>query len=93
MRSVVSIDGATVTSSATTVNVAAGSGTENGYLVDVPIDEENAFTLVANPVQFDEAPPELSRAPEHGEHTESLLLELGLDWDAIIRLKEAGAVL
>jgi crotonobetainyl-CoA:carnitine CoA-transferase CaiB-like acyl-CoA transferase len=66
---------------------------ENGYLVDVAIDEENAFTLVANPVQFDEAPPELGRAPEHGEHTESLLLELGLDWDEISRLKEAGAVL
>jgi crotonobetainyl-CoA:carnitine CoA-transferase CaiB-like acyl-CoA transferase len=48
---------------------------------------------VANPVQFDETPAELTRAPEHGEHTEAILLELGLDWDAIIALKESGAVL
>jgi crotonobetainyl-CoA:carnitine CoA-transferase CaiB-like acyl-CoA transferase len=66
---------------------------ENGYLVEVEPGEGDPFTLVANPVQFDETPPPLQRAPEHGEHTESILLELGLDWDDIIRLKESGAVL
>ncbi len=66
---------------------------ENGYLSEVVADDGNAFTLVANPVQFDEAPAELTRAPEHGEHTEAILLDLGLDWDDIIRLKEEGAVL
>ena len=35
----------------------------------------------------------LRPAPEHGAHTEEVLLELGLDWDEIIRLKTAGAVL
>ncbi|MHB8463984.1 MAG: CaiB/BaiF CoA transferase family protein [Acidimicrobiales bacterium] len=64
----------------------------NGYLREVPGDN-GSFTLVANPVQFDETPPELVRAPEHGEHTETLLLDLGYDWDDIIKLKEAGAVL
>jgi crotonobetainyl-CoA:carnitine CoA-transferase CaiB-like acyl-CoA transferase len=63
----------------------------NGYLRDLTGDT-GEFTLVANPVQFDEQPPELVRAPEHGEHTEALLLELGFEWDDIIRLKEAGAV-
>jgi crotonobetainyl-CoA:carnitine CoA-transferase CaiB-like acyl-CoA transferase len=66
---------------------------ENGYLTDIVSDDGNSFTLVANPVQFDETPAELTRAPEHGEHTEAILLELGFDWDEIIRLKEAGAVL
>jgi crotonobetainyl-CoA:carnitine CoA-transferase CaiB-like acyl-CoA transferase len=66
---------------------------ENGYLIDIESDEGGSFTLVANPVQFDETPPELARAPEHGEHTETILLELGLGWDEIIRLKETGAVL
>jgi len=35
----------------------------------------------------------LRAAPEHGQHTEEILLELGLDWDAIIAYKEAGAIL
>lgn len=64
----------------------------NGYLSEVTGDA-GAFTLVANPVQFDETPPDLDRAPEHGEHTETLLLEVGYDWDGIVGLKEAGAVL
>ena len=66
---------------------------ENGYLAEITNDDGKSFTLVANPVQFDETPAELTRAPEHGEHTEAILLELGFDWEDIIRLKEAGAVL
>jgi crotonobetainyl-CoA:carnitine CoA-transferase CaiB-like acyl-CoA transferase len=49
--------------------------------------------LVASPAQFDEEPVHVTRAPEHGEHTEAVLLELGLSWDEIGGLKERGAVL
>ena len=39
-------------------------------------------------MQFDETPPELTRAPDSGEHTDEILeKELGLDWDAIVALK------
>jgi crotonobetainyl-CoA:carnitine CoA-transferase CaiB-like acyl-CoA transferase len=31
-------------------------------------------------------------SPELGQHTEEVLLELGHDWDAIIKMKEAGAI-
>ncbi len=44
------------------------------------------------PVQFDERPPDLRPAPEHGEQTELILLELGYDWDQIIGLKDVGAI-
>ena len=49
--------------------------------------------LVRSPAQFDGELPPLRRAPDHGEHTEMVLLELGRDWAEIERLKEAGAVL
>ena len=31
-------------------------------------------------------------APELGQHTEEILLELGYDWEAIGTLKEKGAI-
>jgi crotonobetainyl-CoA:carnitine CoA-transferase CaiB-like acyl-CoA transferase len=64
----------------------------NGYLGDVEVDGEIAYRLPAVPVQFDGRPPALRRAPEHGEDTEALLVELGYSWEEIISLKEAGVV-
>jgi crotonobetainyl-CoA:carnitine CoA-transferase CaiB-like acyl-CoA transferase len=64
----------------------------NGYLPQVDRADGTTFTLVANPVQFDEAPPTHSPAPHNGPHTEDVLLELGLSWEDLARLKEAGAI-
>ncbi|MCU1458208.1 MAG: CoA transferase [Actinomycetia bacterium] len=67
----------------------------NDYLVPVDRtgDELLPPMLVASPVQFDEtSPAELRRAPEVGEHTEQVLLDLGYGWDDITRLKSAGIV-
>ena len=44
------------------------------------------------PVQFDGKPGDLTPAPEHGAHTELVLLEMGFSWDDIAGLKEAGVV-
>jgi crotonobetainyl-CoA:carnitine CoA-transferase CaiB-like acyl-CoA transferase len=63
----------------------------NGYLVPVVDAEGNARRLVANPVQFDETPPTLTRAPQFAEHTDELLRELGKTDDEIIQLKIEGA--
>jgi len=65
----------------------------NGYVGDVVVDGEPLYRLPAVPVQFDGQPPPLRRAPEHGEDTETVLVELGYDWDEIIGLKEAEVIL
>lgn len=65
----------------------------NGYIVDVQRDDGVEFPLVANPVMFDEETYELRAAPEHGQHTEELLLELGYSWEDIVNYKGTGAVL
>ncbi len=65
----------------------------NGYLPEVTDAEGRTFRLVANPVQFDEAPDQPGPAPEHGQNTEEVLLELGVSWEDIARHKQSGAIL
>ena len=65
----------------------------NDYLPTVELSNGSSCQLVRAPVQFDEQTPPLRHAPEHGADTESVLLELGLDWDELVRCKESGAIL
>ncbi len=64
----------------------------NGFVSQVE-GPAGRFPLVASPAQFDGVAPEFARAPEHGQHTEEILLELGHSWEEIVELKERNAIL
>ena len=64
----------------------------NGYIADVEMANGTNLRLVTAPVQFNEQAAQPLRAPELGEHTETVLLDLGIAWDEISRLKESGAI-
>ena len=65
----------------------------NRYVQEVMSAAGSTFPLITSPVQLDEQPPPLRRAPDHGEHTEQILLETGRSWDDIKKLKQSKAVL
>ena len=64
----------------------------NGYLGAADLGDGDGMPTVTLPIQFDEQPTTPRRAPEHAEHTEEALLELGLGWDEIGRLKDQGTI-
>ncbi|MEV4102681.1 CoA transferase [Nonomuraea sp. NPDC049649] len=65
----------------------------NEYLVEATDAAGVPYRFVANPIQIDESAPRPAQAPEHGQHTEEVLLEAGMTWDDIIAAKERGAVM
>jgi crotonobetainyl-CoA:carnitine CoA-transferase CaiB-like acyl-CoA transferase len=63
----------------------------NGYLPRHPMHPK--ARLAASPVQFDEEPIAVKRgAPAKGEHTDEVLMQLGLDADERAKLRAAGAI-
>ncbi|GAA4544864.1 CaiB/BaiF CoA transferase family protein [Mycobacterium paraffinicum] len=65
----------------------------NGYIPMVVAMNGAPYALPTNPVQFDQQPVVPIGAPEHGQHTEEVLLDAGIPWESIERYKDDGAVL
>jgi crotonobetainyl-CoA:carnitine CoA-transferase CaiB-like acyl-CoA transferase len=65
----------------------------NGYIPTVTTMGGAPYELAVNPVQFDQQQVLPAGAPEHGQHTEEVLLEAGIDWERIEQYKKIGAVL
>jgi formyl-CoA transferase len=65
----------------------------NGYLPEMTTNEGATYRLPASPMQFGGEPgAPTAPAPELGQHTEEILLELGKDWEVIAQLRASGAL-
>ncbi|MBI3214362.1 MAG: CoA transferase [Mycobacterium sp.] len=65
----------------------------NGYIPSVTAMSGASYRLPTNPVQFDQRHVVPDGAPEHGQHTEEILMDAGVEWDDIESYKEQGAIL
>ncbi len=65
----------------------------NGYLRRIDHPEWGEVVSVGSPLRLSDTPTEPGDlAPELGQHTEEVLLEIGLDWDRIGALRDSGAI-
>lgn len=65
----------------------------NGYLPETEDLNGVKYRTPIPPMQFNDDPPRpAGPAPALGQHTEEVLLDYGLDWDAISAYRDAGAL-
>jgi crotonobetainyl-CoA:carnitine CoA-transferase CaiB-like acyl-CoA transferase len=65
----------------------------NGYIHEVEHPGDGPVRMVGVGMMVDGEPVTVRRlAPQHGEHTEEVLLECGFTWDDIDRLRKDGVV-
>lgn len=73
--------------------LASEQARANGYVRPMHHPAAGEIVVGGSPIALNgELPGEAAPPPEHGQHTEEILLEHGYDWAAIEELKEAGAV-
>jgi CoA:oxalate CoA-transferase len=65
----------------------------NGYLLELDHPVAGKVLVSGTPVTINGEVTKLAQAaPEHGQHTEEVLLELGYTWEEIGALRDSGAV-
>lgn len=67
---------------------------ENGYIVTVDDPQAGEVKVAGVAVELSKTPGKLgTKAPELGQHTEDVLVQLGYTWEDIAAMKEEGAIL
>ena len=65
----------------------------NEYIVEMDHPSGGTVKVVGQPIKLSDTPTQPSpMAPELGQHTEEILLELGYEWEQIAALGESGAI-
>jgi crotonobetainyl-CoA:carnitine CoA-transferase CaiB-like acyl-CoA transferase len=65
----------------------------NGYIATLDHPNLGPLETIATPVRFGASYVSVrGPAPELGQHTEEVLLEQGMSWEEISRLRESGAI-
>ena len=65
----------------------------NDHFIEVEgADGGKPLKLVRGPVQWEHEALETTRSPQASEHTEIVLMEMGIEWDRIEELKAKGAI-
>jgi len=66
----------------------------NDFFPEIDHPMAGPMKVVNTPVKFCQNPASVKApAPEVGQHTEEILLELGYSWEDIVNLKDKGAIL
>ncbi len=66
---------------------------DNGYLMELDHPHFEGHRVVGIPVQLSETPGGVQGpAPELGQHTEQVLLDLGYEWTEIEALRDGGVI-
>jgi crotonobetainyl-CoA:carnitine CoA-transferase CaiB-like acyl-CoA transferase len=64
----------------------------NDMIFEVEGGDGKPLKLLRGPIQFNGEKLETTRAPQASEHTELVLMEMGIEWDRIEELKSKGAI-
>ena len=65
-----------------------------GIFTGIQHPEAGEVKYITSPVKFCQNPASVRNpAPELGQHTEEILLELGFSWEEIVELKDRGVIL